>query len=138
MENNQSKNYRILIVDDICDWLNHHAGLIKTFYGLDTLEIVCASSAQSALEKIMASEQPFDLLLTDLEMESIANENYAGAWLVKNMKVHQDKVKNILIISGSYDIKEVADSLNVDFIPKDLLMNNPLLLKYKLDELLKI
>ncbi len=136
MENNQSKNYRILIVDDICDWLNYHAGLIKTFYGFDTLEIVCASSGKSAFEKIMASDQPFDLVITDLEMESIPNENYAGAWLVKNIKARKEKVKNILIISGSYDIKEVADSFDVDFIPKDLLISNQLLLKYKTDELL--
>ncbi len=136
MQNNDTKNYRILIADDICDWLNHHASLIKTFYGLDALEVVCASSAKSAFEKIMSSDKLFDLLITDLEMEKIPNENYAGAWLVKNIKAHQEKVKNILIISGSYDIKEVAEGLGVDFIPKDLLIKNQLLLKYKINELL--
>jgi hypothetical protein len=70
-------------------------------------------------------------------MEHMPEDSYAGMWFVKKIKDRKEcENSKILVISGSYDIQEVAEQLNVDFVPKDTLLKNPSVLNYKLEEIL--
>lgn len=130
-----NEKIKILLVDDSIQWLASHKNMLETLFEKGTLEIDTAISAAKGFSKILANSD-YNLVITDLEMERIIDEDYAGVWLLKNL-INREEYKNIkfLIISGSYDIKDVALSLNVDYIPKDFLLGNPDLLKYKITEI---
>ena len=134
------RKYKILLVDDMPEWLNSHSNMLELLFGEDFFEIEYAISAKNAFSKVISNtEAPYDLIIADLEMENIADESYAGAWLVKNLQ-NKEICKNtgFLIISGSYDIEKVAGELKISYIPKDSILINPLSLEYKVNELLNI
>ena len=115
---------RILAVDDSFDWLNIHSYMTKTVFGDDT-EIVCASSAFEALNifKKEYINNPFNLVITDLQMESDFEPLSAGEWLIKEILTLKNS-QNILIISSSLNIKQIADTYNVDYISKRSIISN--------------
>lgn len=123
---------KVLVVDDIPDWINLHSEILKSIYK-ENIEITTALSAKDALETIDANlGSPFHMVISDLEMERVPDGDYAGAWLIRNLQQKPElKDTRFLIISGSCDIQKVAAKLDVPFIPKDLLITNPLLLKYQ-------
>jgi len=128
---------KILIVEDSPEWIKFHISLLNQLFGTDLLKIDFEMSARAGFKKIIKkSETHYDLIISDLEMEEILEESYAGSWFVRNI-IKREECKNskILIISGSDDISLVAKELNVDFIPKYVLSNNPMVMSYKLEEL---
>ena len=130
---------KILITEDSPEWIKFHLNLLNQFTDEDNFEIDYEMSAKAGFNRILESTKaPYDLIISDLEMEDILGESYAGQWFVRNILKKKEEYKNskIIIISGSPDIHTVAKDLNVDFIPKHLLAHNPLLLNYKLEELL--
>jgi len=130
-------NIKILIVEDSPEWIKFHINLLNEILEQDSFEIDFEMSARAGFNKVIKkSETRYDLIISDLEMEEILGENYAGSWLVRNI-LKRDECKNskILIVSGSHDIKEVAKGFNVDFIPKYALSNNPEIMSYKLEEI---
>ena len=130
-------NIKILIVEDSLEWIKFHINLLNEILEQDSFEIDFEMSARAGFNKVIKkSETRYDLIISDLEMEEILGENYAGSWLVRNI-LKRDECKNskILIVSGSHDIKEVAKGFNVDFIPKYALSNNPEIMSYKLEEI---
>ncbi|EKE03788.1 MAG: hypothetical protein ACD_20C00150G0001 [uncultured bacterium] len=130
------KKHKILIVDDTPEWLKHHLSLIDQMFKEDVFEIHTATSGRQGFNKVL-QEKNYDIVITDLEMEKVFDEDYAGVWLVRNL-LNRDETKNtkFLIISGAYSIQDIADNLKVDCIAKSLLLDNPLILKYKIEELL--
>lgn len=126
---------KILIVDDSVEWIKFHTNLLNRLLSDISYEIHSELSAKSGINNILNnSNSPYNLIISDLEMEEIQGESYAGMWFVRNILKRDDcKNSKIIIISGSYDIDKIAAKLNVDFIPKNMLYNNPLLLKYKLE-----
>ena len=133
-----TKKQKILIVDDSPEWLRHHISLIKRLFGEDFFEINTAASGKQRFNKVL-QEKDYNLVITDLEMEKIFDESYAGVWLVKNL-LNRKETENtkFLIISGAYNVWNMANSLKVDHIEKSSLLDNPLILKYKIEELLKL
>ena len=70
---------RILIVDDAYSWRKYHEDIIKNS-GAD-FEITLANSATTANELLYSnSDEPFDIILTDMQMESDYLPLYAGEW----------------------------------------------------------
>ena len=131
--------YKLLVVDDSAEWLKSHLNMIKQLFSADMFEIDTAASGKTAFSKVLENrDNPYNIVITDLEMELVFDD-YAGSWLIKNL-INREECKStkFLIISGAYSIKSIAESYNVEFIPKDMLLNNPMLLKFKILEMLKI
>lgn len=110
---------KFLIVDDQSAWVTFNAAIVNEIMNNDTL-IHTASSALEAynllLENIL---NPYDYIITDLQMEDDYSPKAAGEWLVeqaKNMSFYE-KTK-IIIVSAAPFINHIAESLNVDCIHK--------------------
>jgi len=128
---------KILIVEDSPEWVKFHISLLNQTLEEDSFEIDYEMSAKAGFNKVIKNtETCYDLIISDLEMETIFEESYAGSWFIRNI-IQRKECKNskILIISGSHDIDKVAKGFKVDFIPKYLLSANPMLLSYKLQEI---
>ena len=109
---------RILAVDDNFDWLNIHSYMTESAFGEDT-EIICASSAFEALNiyKEEYIEKPFNLVITDMQMESDYEPLHAGEWLIKEILTLKN-TQNILIVSSALNIEHIANSYKVDYLSK--------------------
>ncbi len=95
-----------------------------------------AVNASEAYNFAVANLQtPYDIIITDLQMENDYEPEHAGEWLVrelKNLKQYQNTI--IIIVSASGDIRIVAENLNVEAIPKSTLVYDYSALKLKLEE----
>lgn len=128
---------KILIVDDSKMWAAFHLELLKQLYG-DENEISVCDSAKSALKVIHENINPvFDVIITDMQMESSYLPLEAGEWLIRNIQMikEYDNVP-IILISGANNIEEVAKKLKVECVSKSNLINNNLLFKYFLEKYL--
>lgn len=129
---------KILIVDDSIGWINFHKEMFEKI--LNGVEYVAdtAFSAREGYDKVLYStKSPYDLIVTDLQMESDFSPMIAGEWLIRRIQnFTQYKNTKILIISGMYNIEMTAELLNVDFISKRMLVSgSEMPLKYKLEEM---
>lgn len=117
---------RILIVDDIKGWRDYHTAIVKGLLSSDC-EIVTADSARSGYDKIMENnDNPFDIIITDLQMESDFEPKYAGEWLVEQIKTFKNYYNTkVIIISATYNINVIADNLGVFYIRKSTARSFP-------------
>jgi len=125
---------RILIIEDTPEWVRTHKNLLgEIFIENPPVIDICFSAKDGFIQALSAK---YDLIITDLEMEKIPNEYYAGDWFLKNiLNREQFKETKFLIISGAYNIRDIAEKYKVDYVPKSSLISNPLSLKYKLESL---
>lgn len=109
---------KILIVDDSQNWLNYHTFAIKELF--PEYKITTASSAQDGIAKITANiDTPFDIIVTDMQMEIDFLPLYAGEWFIREVQMFKEyKNSRIIIISATNNIRQIAEKYNVDFIPK--------------------
>lgn len=116
---------KILIVDDVEGWRNYHSVVMNELF--ENPEIQTASSAKEGYDKLLQNNDfPFDLILTDLQMESDYEPKYAGEWFVEQIKTFPKYYKTrVVIISATSNISYIAESLNVDYIPKSRAINFP-------------
>ena len=116
---------KILIADDIKGWRDYHAGFVKKIF--PDCEITFAESAIEGYDKVLESNgNPFDIILTDLQMESDFEPKYAGEWFVEQIKTLKNYYKTkIFIISASYNVNIIAENLGVDYIRKSTARNFP-------------
>ncbi|MDD3013852.1 MAG: response regulator [Candidatus Gastranaerophilales bacterium] len=127
---------RILIVEDGAEWVKMHRKLLDEIFTENPPQVDECYSARDGFTKALSAS--YDLIITDLEMERIPGESCAGAWFLKNITGREQfKDTKFLIISGAYNIMDIAMIYKTDHIPKSSLINNPLLLKYKLETLLE-
>jgi CheY-like chemotaxis protein len=129
---------RFLVADDGYDWVKFHSQNIKN--AMPHAQIDIAMSGFDALNMALKQDENYyDIILSDMQMEDVEDESYAGIWLIKRL-LASGKCKNtkIIIISAVYNIKEVAKNLNVNYISKSLLISHPIAFEYKLKELLKL
>lgn len=129
---------KILITDDDYGWLAFHADIIeKIFEGKTQPETVFANCAAKAYDELLKhADDPFDLILTDLQMEDAYSPKTAGEWLVEQIKTFPSfKNTKIIIISAMYNIEKIADDNGVEFIRKSSLIRDEQLLKLKLESL---
>ena len=130
---------RILIAEDTPEWQKFHTALLKN-YDKSELDFVITDCAKDAKEILINNkEKPFDLILTDLQMETDFQPQFAGEWLIKEIKDIKEYSKTpIVIISATYNIGFIAYNLGVDYLSKRSLVNNPDSYYLMLDEKLKL
>ncbi len=121
---------KVLIVDDSHSWNDYHKNNLKELYG-ETLEIVQAYSAREGYDKVYANiYTPFDLIISDLSMESDFLPDFAGEWFIKQVNMLKEYYKTQkVIISGSMSIRQIAEDLGTDYIPKYVAANDRLVYK---------
>ena len=125
---------RVLIVDDTLSWVKFNQNLLDSFFPR-MFEI---TAVQSAWEARMAAvdnlEMPFDLILTDLQMDNFGDDTLAGEWLIEQVQALREYYNTkIIIISGMPNIKTIAEKYNVAYISKPRLVSNNTSLKMVLE-----
>ena len=128
---------KVLIVGDSEGWRNFNKNSLISILGEENLSLTIANSATEGSAKIMfANINPFDLIITDLQMESDYAPMTAGEWFISHVQSFPQYSKTkILIISAMYNIEMVAESLNVDFLSKSMLISSDVAFKSKLKEM---
>ena len=81
---------KILIVDDSLSWLTFHQNAIEEVFieiNNDNYAIDMAQSARDGYNFLMSNaEVPYDLIVTDLQMEEDFAPKYAGEWFVEQVR----------------------------------------------------
>ena len=125
---------RVLIVDDTLSWVKFNQNLIDSFFPR-MFEVTAVQSAWDARMMLIDNlEMPFDLILTDLQMDNFGDDTIAGEWLVEQVQALKEysNVK-IIIISGMSNIQYIAEKHNVAYISKPRLVSNNNALKMVLE-----
>ena len=94
--------------------------------------------AKDGYDKVLFnSKTPYDLIITDLQMESDFAPMIAGEWFVRQIQTFPSYLNTkILIVSAMYNIEMTAVLLGVDFLSKRMLISGgELPLKLKLEEM---
>lgn len=114
-----------LVVDDSSSWNNYHYNKLKALYG-DEIEIDRAYTAREAYDWVYNYlDKPYDVIITDLSMEYDFTPKFAGEWLVEQIKLLKQYYKTkIVIISGSMQIKSIAEDLGTEYVPKAIIAND--------------
>ena len=129
---------KILIVDDSSGWRSYHKETLENIFENAEISIDTAVSARDGYDKVLFSaNEPYDLIVTDLQMESDFSPMIAGEWFVRQIQnFTQYKNTKILIVSCMYNIEMTADLLGVDFISKRMLVSgSEMPFKFKLEEM---
>lgn len=115
---------RILIVDDVPGWVRFHEQNIRHL-NIPNIEIDTANSAREALSKLEVSiDNPYDVIFTDLQMESDFSPKYAGEWLIEQIKTFKEyNSTKIVIISASPNIRIIAERNQVLYLSKTIARN---------------
>ena len=107
----------ILIVDDVKGWRDFNTNVMHELFGND-VNIDTAEGATMAYDFLLQAK-PYDIILTDLQMEDSYSPKYAGEWLVEQIKTfNRYNSTKIVMISAAYNIRHIADNLEVNCIPK--------------------
>jgi CheY-like chemotaxis protein len=117
---------RILIVDDVLGWIRFHKNNIE-YLNLQDVEIDTATSAKEGVAKIEAAiDKPYDVIFTDLQMESDFLPKLAGEWFIEQIKTYSKYYSDtkIVIISASANIDKIAQKYDVLFLPKTVVRNS--------------
>lgn len=129
---------KILAVDDMPQWRTFHFQTLNVILKDTEFELTLKNSATEAFEVIQENlSTPFDLIISDLQMESDFEPEHAGEWLIRNIQtlpqyLHTPKI----IVSAAFNIKFIAEKLEVNYLPKPALIHNPLLYELKIKEIL--
>ena len=109
---------KILIVDDVKGWRDYHSYIMNELF--ENAEIQTAESAREGCDKLLENnESPFDIIITDMQMESDFEPKYAGEWFIEQIKTFKNyKNTRIVIISAAYNIPAIAKNYEVDYIRK--------------------
>ena len=109
---------KILIVDDVKGWIDYHSYIMNELF--ENAEIQTAESARDGYDKILENnESPFDIIITDMQMESDFEPKYAGEWFIEQIKTFKNyKNTRIVIISAAYNIPAIAENYGVVYIRK--------------------
>lgn len=110
---------KILVTDDSNNWVEYHVNVLKGLFLEDTI-IDTAKSAKEGLDKIIYNaDEPYDLIFTDMQMESDFLPMYAGEWFLKQIKTFKEYDNTrIVIISAADGIKRIAERYKVEYLPK--------------------
>ena len=116
---------KILIVDDIKGWQEYHFQILKNFY--PNAEYHFAYSARVGYNKLLENDDvPFDIILTDMQMESDFEPKYAGEWFIEQIKSFKSYISTrIIIISAAYNIANIAEFYGVNYLRKSTARNFP-------------
>lgn len=129
---------KILIVDDSKGWLDYHSAALKEIFGgkYDIEKAYCARDAYDMVYNNL--EESYCLIVSDLQMELDFEPKFAGEWFVeqvKKMKEYQNTP--IIIISATYNIRDIAKRLGVNCLPKAIAARDLTAYKLAMEETLK-
>lgn len=129
---------RILAVDDMPQWRNYHSAALNVILKDIEFELTLKNSATEAFETVQANlNTPFDLIISDLQMESDYEPEYAGEWLIRKIQTLPQYLNTPkIIVSAAFNIKYIAEKLNVEYLSKPALIHNPLSYELKIKEAL--
>ena len=72
----------------------------------------------------MSIDNPYDVIFTDLQMESDFLPKYAGEWLIEQIKTFKEyNSTKIVIISASPNIRIIAERNQVLYLSKTIARN---------------
>jgi len=110
---------KVLVVDDMSGWRDFNTNVVYEIFG-ENVDVDSASSAQEGYSKILENNsRPYDIIITDLQMEADYEPKYAGEWLIEQIKSLPKYYRTkIVIISASYNVRYIAEKLGADCIPK--------------------
>lgn len=110
---------KILIVDDVPGWLRFHRNNLE-YLNIENLQIDTALNAADALSKAEAEiDEPYDVIFTDMQMESNYLPKLAGEWLIEQIQMFREyKNTKIVIISASPSIELIAKKYGVKYLSK--------------------
>lgn len=110
---------KILIVDDSTNWVEYHIHNLRKFLPQDT-EYQTATSARQGVDKITSAvDEPYDVIFTDMQMESDFLPLFAGEWFIKQIKTFKEyEDKKIIAVSAAGNLKQIAAKYGVSYIPK--------------------
>ena len=116
---------KILIVDDVKGWRDYHSYIMNELF--ENASIQTAESAREGYDKLMENNDvPFDIILTDMQMENDFEPKYAGEWFIEQVKTFKNYSKTrIVIISAAYNIPAIAENYGVDYIRKSTARSFP-------------
>ncbi len=112
---------KILVTDDSTGWIEYHTKALAQILPSDT-EIDTAKSAKEGLDKITLNiDSPYDVIFTDMQMESDFLPLYAGEWFIRQIKTFpQYENTRIIIISAAPNIKAIAEKYDVKYLAKPM------------------
>lgn len=110
---------KILIVDDVPGWLRFHSNNLE-YLNIENLQIDTALNAADALSKAETEiDEPYDVIFTDMQMESNYLPKLAGEWLIEQIQMLKEyKNTKIVIISASPSIELIAKKYGVKYLSK--------------------
>ena len=110
---------KILVVDDIKGWRDFNTNILLELLGKESQIDVCESASEAYAKILENNSSPYDIVVTDLQMESDYCPKYAGEWFVEQIKQLPSYYKTeIIMVSASNSLKQIAKNLNIDYIPK--------------------
>lgn len=132
---------KILITDDSLAWRNFHKNIIEeVLFEIEEKGVIdLAISARDGYESVKTNiNTPYDLIISDLQMEDDFEPKYAGEWFIEQIKTLKSyRNTKIIISSGCRNIKHTAEILSVDYIPKSEAVSDINAYKTKLMRYLK-
>ena len=101
---------KILVVDDSPAWrMFHKNNLEEVFTELDIADykIDYGTSGREGYDFVMQNhDNPYDLIISDLQMEEDFAPKFAGEWFIEQVKTFNKYFNTkIIICSGCYNIK---------------------------------
>lgn len=128
---------KILVVDDSRGWLEFHKTTIEEIYGeqIAVSTAICAREGYCVVYNNMNT--PFDLIISDLQMELDFEPKHAGEWFIERVKeLNAYKNTPIIIMSAAYNIRSIANKLEVSCLPKASAARDLNAYKFAIDELM--
>lgn len=128
---------KILIVDDSRGWIEYHLDSLTKIYG-DRFVLETANSARGGYDMIYNNlKSPYSLIVSDLQMEMEFEPKHAGEWFVEQVKKMKEYSNTpIIIISAAYNIRTIAQKLEVNCLPKAIAARDLTSYKLAIDELI--
>jgi DNA-binding NtrC family response regulator len=128
---------KILVVDDSDGWRRFHVQTLKEIYG-DKFEIETANSAKEGYDAVYnRMNEPYKLIISDLQMELDFEPKYAGEWFAEQVKALSAYSRTpIILISATYNIRMIAENLGVSCLPKSIAVNDLNAYKLAMEEAL--
>src|SRR5574344_2626741 len=83
----EEKKEKILAVDDSEGWRSFHIQVLSDIFG-GKYQVETASSAREGYDKVYNNmNNPYKLIISDLQMELDFEPDYAGEWFTKQVKM---------------------------------------------------
>ena len=98
-------------------WQDFNSNVVNEIFDRN-VEITTADCAKDAYD-ILLTQKPFDVIITDMQMEEDFSPKFAGEWLIEQIKSFSRYTSTkVIIISASYNARQIAEAFGVGCIPK--------------------